>query len=289
MLSHSLPYSTMTTTRASCPASLSFIFSPVRHADFRKTGSVGVGCTIDSYVSVTAGVSAKSLVTFNGTPIHFPTVSYVMHRLTDKHIKVDITSSLPLGSGFGISGASAIASACAINALVGGLHTFQSLSEIAHESEIINKTGLGSIGTQITGGFLLKTGAGLPVRAIPLPFVGTDIYATVIGPLKTPSVLGDPEAMKRIKKSATVALSRLQSRKNISLRDVLEISYGYATQSGLLVDPETVRIVEEIRNCGGHATMAILGKVILSDRPPHSFRYPTHQLTITNATVRLDQ
>src|SRR3989304_7084231 len=99
----------MNVARASCPASLSFIFKVCPNKNLLKMGSVGVSCTVDQKVLAEVEKSKKIEIIFNGKHIKFPTVSSVLAELKKSPVKVSIKSSLPLGCGFSISGASALA------------------------------------------------------------------------------------------------------------------------------------------------------------------------------------
>lgn len=268
---------------SSCPASISFLFKVCPDNNLLKMGSIGIGCTVDKKVFVSVEKAEKTVVLLNGKPIEFPTVSYVIDKLTQSPVRVTIKSPLPLGSGFGISGASALSCAHSLDKLFHLKKTKSVLSQIAHTAEIINKTGLGSVGTQITGGFLLKTKSGLPVSAIKLPFTGQKIYAIIIGKLLTPSILKDKKKIQEVNKVTDYYLLQLKNKKNIQLKDVLDASYEFVSKTGLLTDKKMIDIICRIKKSGGSATMAILGKVVISNiKPNFNIDYPLEELMITN-------
>ena len=62
-------------------------------------------------------------------------------------------SSLPLGYWFGISGASALATAYALNRLLKLKKSNKELAIIAHIAEVESKTGLGDVTNQYYWGF----------------------------------------------------------------------------------------------------------------------------------------
>lgn len=255
----------MNVSHASCPASLSFIFKILPNKDLTKTGSIGVGCTVDKEVVVTAEKANVSEIVFNGQNIKFPTVESVVAALAPVAVKVEINSPLPLGFGFGISGASALATAYALNNLLNLKRKKPELAEIAHIAEIVNRTGLGSVGTQITGGFLLKKTAGLPVDAVRFPFAGRRLYAFIFNKLETPTILNDKNRLEKINKAADEALAEVRENRQASLGKIIDISCGFAQKSGLLVGEEVASLIGKIRNRGGHATMLMLGEVVISD------------------------
>src|SRR3989344_721988 len=101
--------------QAYCPASLSFIFKVCPDKNLLRMGSVGVGCTVNEGVKVHVEKSDDLKILFNHKPLTFPTVLSVVKKITRLPFSVNITSALPLAYGFGISGASALATAFAIN------------------------------------------------------------------------------------------------------------------------------------------------------------------------------
>lgn len=271
-----------------CPAALSFIFKSCPDKNLIKAGSVGVGCTVDSGVTASVEKSAVSEIFFNGRKIIFPTVSLSLKSLTGIPLKVALESPLPLGCGFGLSGASSLAVLYAANQLLRLKKTSEFLNSIAHRAEIISKTGLGSVGTQTSGGFLVKTAPGIPVRGYSLPFTGQKIYAVIFGKLLTPKVLGNVNKIKSINSAAGIAMDKLKNLPSPAFADILDLSYAYEIESKLLDDAEIISLVGKIKKSGGHAAMAILGRVVLSDVPPPSdVKYQFKELTVVKSKVRL--
>lgn len=270
---------------AVCPASVSFIFKICPNTDPVKMGSIGIGATINRQVLVRVYKNTKTVIKFNGKVIDFPTVCTVIKKLTSQSVYADIRSPLPLGCGFGISGASALATAYAINELFGFKKDRKTLQIIAHTAEIENKTGLGSVATQITGGFLLKTAPGLPVRARKLFFIGQKLYGVILGKLETPKILSDQKQMQKITKTATEILKEINAFPTLTLPFILDKSYEFARVSGL-INKKTGSMINNIRAHGGHATMSMLGDVILSDIIPGNLsdlKYQIEKLLITDS------
>ena len=267
--------------KATCPLALSFIFkAELPH------GSIGVGCTIDKRVVVSASESEKNSFIFNGKNTKLPTVSYALKQLTNKPIKLTILSPLPLACGFGVSGASTLASVFAVKKLLNLKKTDKNLTYIAHIAEIKNKTGLGTVATQIIGGFLVKKRPGIEPLFNRLNLTGAKIWATTIGTLKTPSILANDKQLKKINHAALWALKIIMNEKNISFNKILDISYEFTLRAGLITNKKTKKIIESIHQRGGHATMAILGETVLSNIAPlRGIGYPTYELTVTNDKI----
>jgi pantoate kinase len=268
-----------------CPASISLIFKACPSRDLLKTGSVGVGFTVDKGVTAETEKAKETEIIFNGQKINFPTVASITDALSPHPVKVRITSDLPLGFGFGISAASSLSAAWSLNHFLGLKKTNEELARIAHIAEIKNKTGLGSVGTQITGGFLVKTKPGLHFKATVLPLTGLKIYATVIERLTTPTVLSDRKKLSKINKIAQKAIKNILAS-SFTLEEIFDISYRFACDSLLVNHPITSSLIKQIRAKGNHATMTMLGQVVLSTVKPDNIKgYKTIPLIITKDTI----
>ena len=146
----------MISAKAFAPANISCIFKIYEHKDPRWMGSYGLGFTLNEGVLVTASMAKRNEVVFNNHSINFPTVKSTVEKLTKEKIRVYIKTKLPLGCGFGLSGASALATAYAANRLLNLKKTGKELAIIAHTAEVENKTGLGDVVNQYYGGFCFK-------------------------------------------------------------------------------------------------------------------------------------
>lgn len=251
-------------------------------------GSTGIGCTINKGARVKIEPSFHTKIFFNRKEVNFPTVRYAISQLTQKPIHVYITSPLPLGFGFGLSAASTLASLLATNQYFFLKKTREELIKIAHIAEIINHTGLGSVGTQITGGFLMKNSPGIPVDYTRLPFEGKTVYAIIIDKLETPSILKDKRILECVNEAADYTIKKIKKIKSITLAEIFDISFAFAEESTILKEEKILSLIKKIKSKGGHATMAMLGQVVLSDiKPNFETKYHIEKLTISNDVVRL--
>src|SRR5262249_22797040 len=137
-------------------------FSPYDGATLATSGSLGVGLTVDKGVRVTVRRAKRTTVTVNGKRVRFPTVKRVCDALADEPVEVAIRSDLPIGAGFGISGGSALAVAYALNELFQLGYSKRDAALVAHAAEVEQGTGRGDVGTQFTGGVVMKTDRGKP-------------------------------------------------------------------------------------------------------------------------------
>lgn len=263
--------------RAFAPGNISCVFKVIPHTDPARMHSLGMGFTVKEGVEVTVSEHHETEVLFNGERINFPTVGAVVNRLTQNSgitgITVDITSPLPLGCGFGLSGAAALATAYALNELLTLHKDREKLAMTAHIAEVENRTGLGDVCSQYHGGCLVKLKEGSPLTADRLPITEQPIYYRYFGPIQTSEVLGNREQTTRINRAADVALRTLQTltsaKPNADLFNAcFAVSKQFSVESGLLSDARVIDTIAGIEAEGGVASMIMLGNGVFST---HSF------------------
>ena len=262
--------------RAFAPGNISCVFKVIPHADAARMHSLGMGFTVKEGVEVTVSEHHETEVLCNGEHINFPTVRAVVSRLTQNSsivgIQVDITSPLPLGCGFGLSGAAALATAYALNELLQTHKDAEELAMIAHIAEVENRTGLGDVCSQYHGGCLVKLKEGAPLVADRLPIAEQPIYYRYFGPIQTSEVLGNREQTARINRAADVALNVLQTLTSAEPSPELfnacfAVSKRFSVESGLLSDVQVIDTIAQIEAEGGVASMIMLGNGVFSTHP----------------------
>lgn len=263
------------TAKAYAPANISCIFQIHEDVDPGKKGSYGLGFTLDRGITAEVNISAKNEVYFNNKHINFPTLDSVLQKLHAPPTKINITSSLPLGCGFGLSGASALAVAYSLNSLLNLSHSNLELARIAHTAEVENHTGLGDVTNQYFGGFLLKLQPSSQFIVQKIPLVNIPVYCKYFSPIKTGDIISNSKIKEKINKSAVSCLKELKSliHKNQTSQDkikfsqLISISYEFAAGSGLLIDHSVINLINEIKSRNGHASMIMLGNAVFSDIP----------------------
>lgn len=249
--------------RAFAPANISCIFKPIFGNSPAETGSVGLGFTINEGVTVEISESFETEILFNAKKIDFPTVKTVVVNLIDKNVKVNLSSQLSLGCGFGLSSAASLATAFALNKLFELGRSDLDLAKIAHISEVVNNTGLGDVTNQYFGGCILKRVKSSDFIVEKIPLVGTTVFCKAYGTLETKSVLTDGHKMRQINFAADNAMRDLRSE--INFAQLIESSKKFAIESGLLQDESVIKKISDIEKMGGHASMVMLGKSVFSD------------------------
>jgi pantoate kinase len=140
--------------------------------DSLYVGSKGAGFSIDRGITTTVKIfdhdSVDYQISINGIRVHDAEVSrWVIEeylKLVDQrcYINIEHESTIPIGFGLGSSGAAALSLSYALNdAFRIGLSTVEA-AQIAHNSEVACKTGLGTVIAEFAGGFEIRTTAGAP-------------------------------------------------------------------------------------------------------------------------------
>ena len=261
----------MISEKAFAPANISCVFKIYGHKNPRWMGSYGFGFTLNDGVVVEVSKAKRTEVVFNNHSISFPTVKSVVEKLAKEKIRVYIKSELPLGCGFGLSGASALATAYAINRLLGLKKSKKELAIIAHIAEVENRTGLGDVVNQYYGGFCVKfkPSSHFVVKKIRLD--NNYVYCKYFSKIPTKSIITNTKMKNKINSAASGALSEinqlLKFNKNIKFKQIIEISREFAENSGLLKDKQTIQTIRNIEKDYGNASMIMLGNAVFSDKP----------------------
>ena len=264
------PPKLMSTAKAFAPGNVSGVFKIIADEDPTRMHSLGMGFTVSDGVTVTVSRDTSTRVLFNSDEIDFSTVLSVVGKLADEPLRVEIETPLPLSGGFGLSGASSLAAAFAIDTLLELGMSERELGMVAHVAEVENLTGLGDIAGQFNGGCLVKLVPGDPLAAMSLPVPEQDIHYRYFGPINTRDVIGPPERRARINAAADTALEalgRLHGRGESEFARYVEIAKGFSVESGLLADDRVKRAIEECEKAGGAASMIMLGNAVFSDVP----------------------
>lgn len=253
--------------RAFAPGNISCIFKVVADPNPAKMHSLGMGFTVRDGVEATVRRTDLTRIRFNSQEIEFPTVTSALERLTSEQIDIELTSHLQLSAGFGLSGASTLAVAWAVNALLALGKSEHELAMIAHIAEVENLTGLGDVCAQYHGGCLVKLTVGDPLAAERLSVPDQDIYYRYFGPIRTSDVLADPEQRHRINAAADAALVKLEQLARLDTIDFdacVRLSNVFARDSGLLRDERVKRVIDDVETAGGSASMIMLGHAVFS-------------------------
>ncbi|MDS0298044.1 pantoate kinase [Halogeometricum sp. S1BR25-6] len=242
------------------PGHVTGFFSAHPHEDPARAGSRGAGIALSHGVRVTVrraddGTEADSETTLNGESVAMPPVGGVRERLGVPGAAVDAETPLPLGSGFGVSGAMALGTAYAANAVFDRRLSENALVAAAHCAEVEAGTGLGDVVGQARGGLPIRLEPGAPdhgaMDGVP---ARPRVEYLAFGEVSTEEVLsGDTAALTR---AGERALADLRERPTPDR--LVALSRRFAREAELTTD-RVESVVANVRAAGGDAAMAMLG------------------------------
>ncbi len=272
-------------TKAFAPGNVSCIFRICRNENPAKMHSLGIGFTVDKGVIAKVKKSKKTTIRLNNKITRLPTVLSVIKKLAKQPVEVTIKTHIPIGVGFGISGACALATSYAIGKLLKLKKSKKQLALTAHIAEVENKTGLGDVNGQFNGGFLIKTERNSPLKAKRLPIKNRYIYYKIFGKISTKKVITDKNKEKKINNAADKTLKKIKNKKNINLDYIIDVSKEFAIKSDLLnmLNKKLLSTIKNIEKNNGKASMIMLGNSIFSNIPFKNCK----RLRISNNKARL--
>jgi pantoate kinase len=113
-------------------------------------------------------------------------------------VTVETVCRLPISAGFGLSAAALLATLTATNRLLDLGMSSDEVAEVAHETEVVFRTGLGDVAACQGGGRVARKGAGIHGQIFRSFDIDAPVCAISFGPIHTPDVLGSPVQMARV-------------------------------------------------------------------------------------------
>jgi len=117
------------------PGHVTGFFSAHPASDSARAGSRGAGVTLTDGVTVTVSPAAETSVSLDGEPVSVEAVTATLDALGTT-ARVEATTPLPLGSGFGVSGAFALGTALAANQCFDAGRSENDLVRVAHVADV---------------------------------------------------------------------------------------------------------------------------------------------------------
>ncbi len=241
------------------PGHVTAFFSVHRSEDPEETGSRGAGITLSDGVTVSVKSAEEALVFLNGEKAEVQPVESVLDAMGITAL-VRIDAELPVGAGFGVSGAATLGTALTANRVAGCGYTENELIRTAHVAEVEAGTGLGDAVAQARGGAPIRLEPGAPEHGVLDGVVETArIEYVSFGGLSTPEVISG--GTERLSRAGEEALSALRERPTLSR--MFALGREFARNADLLV-PEVATAIENVGDVGGEATMGMLGRTVVA-------------------------
>lgn len=209
---------------------------------------------------------SKLTITFNGQPLRNPVVSKhvvdsYLSRLSESYIvNVAHESPLPIGAGYGTSGAGAMGLSLALNRALGEPLSKREAGLVAHTAEVDSKTGLGTVASVVKGGFIARTRPGAPSvgQVVRLPFTRNEkVISLPFSSIPTPSVLASRDLRQRINACGKGLLRRLLNEP--STEKFLTLSRHF-TECLDLVTPRLRKFLQRMDRQGARFSMMMIGE-----------------------------
>lgn len=238
--------------RAHAPGSLTGLYAPPP-GDEPEAASRGASVAVRDGVTVGVSPADETTVTVDGEPAPFEPVEGMLGEL-DVDAAVAVEPAVPLGHGFGASGAATLATALAANEVFDLGRDREALVAAAHRAELAAGTGQGDVFVQARGG-LLWSGEGDVHRRES----DAAIEWASAGPVSTADLLADEAFQATARRVGPAHLDALADRPTV--RAFLERSRAYLEETGLATG-FVEREVTRVEAAGGAASMALFGNTV---------------------------
>jgi pantoate kinase len=182
-------------------------------------------------------------------------------------VNVEHDVQVPIGAGYGASGAGALAVGLALNEALALRLTYNEVGRIAHIAEVECKTGLGTVAPLMLGGAVVTVKSGGPglclIDRIPLK-PDYKIVSGCFGPIATKTVLASPRVRRRVNRFGRRALNQILE--DSSIENFMASCKRFAAEVGLmsrrvrmLIDAmETAGAIGATQNMVGEAAHALV-------------------------------
>ena len=257
-------------------------FSPAHITGFFKAeldgkepnqlGSLGAGFSIQKGVKTIVNVRSKTEHDINNYAIRVKGFNtgdirvseYVLNEflLDGKYFNVTHEIDVPVGYGFGCSGAVALSLAIALNDALKYGYTKTKVAQIAHKAEIKCQTGLGDVLASYHGGFEIRTKSGAPG-------VGEVQRITPKEKLEVMIICFNPISTKKFLKEKISLINGLGGKmvqklvKSQDMDEFQDMSIKFAKYIHVIT-PKMNKVIKDLHDNGIKCGIALFGETIFS-------------------------
>ena len=257
-------------------------FSPAHITGFFKAeldgkepnqlGSLGAGFSIQKGVKTTVNVRSKTEHDINNYAIRVKGFNtgdirvseYVLNEflLDGKYFDVTHEIDVPVGYGFGCSGAVALSLALALNDALKYGYTKTKVAQIAHKAEIKCQTGLGDVLASYHGGFEIRTKSGAPgvgeVQRIN-PKEKLEVVIICFNPISTKKFL--KEKISLINGLGGKMVQKLVKSQDMDEFQDMSIKFAKYIH---VITPKMNKVIKDLHDNGIKCGIALFGETIFS-------------------------
>lgn len=228
---------------------------------------MGAGLVLElgAFARASWSPAARPRVVLQGDrPGAWPISTAAVKRVFGAHsgaLTVQLRHELPIGQGFGMSAAGALAAALATAGAL-GRPTAEAI-RAAHLAELEGGGGLGGVAAILGGGLEMRTVPGVPPfgRVRYRRFSRPIVLAVVGRPLASPPLLRSPSFLRRVEHVSSDGLRRLARRPDA--RTFLGEAERFADRLGL-VPPSVARALRRLRRPDVRASQAMFGRSLFA-------------------------
>lgn len=245
-----------------------------RNPDPLLQGSRGAGFSLQkgvrTEVQIKHSIAVRSNIFINNVERKDALVSKrvitLYEEITPKPFSAEAKHYLemPVGSGFGTSGAGALGLSLGLNEALGTGLSLDGAAQIAHRAEVECRTGLGSVIAETNGGFEIRVKPGAPgigvIRKIPIPGEYS-LVSLNYGALSTPKALGNEKLRTRINRIGGDIINSLLGSPSIA--SFLKLSKKFTESIGL-IRGKIVKPIQDAEERGFTCSSALFGENVFS-------------------------
>lgn len=268
-------------SKAFCPGHITGFFTYDKQQsilDPKYQGSCGAGFSIDKGIFTTVkiypDVNKNYEIKIDGsTKIDSLVSKYVVEYYLQLYskpifISVEHESEIPIGYGLGSSGAAALGLSYALNESLNlGLSDIQS-AQIAHQADVVCKTGLGTVISEYTGGFEIRYKPGGPgIGHISRIHISDDYVAAIlcIKPISTINLLDDGGLNQRknreVEELGKKAIEKFSEKQDVDT--FLDLSFKFAKKYGIICG-SCEKPLQQLQKAGYKCSIALFGDTIFT-------------------------
>jgi len=229
-----------------------------------KNGSTGAGLNLEEGVKTKVVIkesrSDKIIVKLNGKKFPLKTTERVIKKFLSKtrkkfFVTAEHNTKMPFGYGLGLSGASALSVSLALNKALSLKLSKKTCIQIAHDSEVEEKTGLGDVFAEKYSGFLLGKKPYPSHTAEKISLKEKYVVLAFFNPIETKKVITSPEKKKLITKFGLKCMKLFEKEKTI--KNFIFLCNYFSTETQLIT-PRLKKLIHVFPN----SSMAMLGETL---------------------------
>ena len=228
------------------PCHITCFFEIREHDDPLETGSRGAGFNLDVGVRTILRLRRSSEVEISGgNDVSRSVVERMLRSLGVKaRAELEHDEPVPMGVGYGVSGATALGAAIATSVALGNIMTVSQAGAVAHVVEVEHMTGLGDVIAQIHGGVEVRVKEGAPgVGVVDKLLHEPDLRLITAVLRKVPTREMLTTKREAINKYGRLALARLLKRPSIEV--LMREAKAFAEGVGFM-DGDVKKVAEEV-------------------------------------------